>query len=123
LQTIIAGSCIDKQRVKPLNNLRIIPKGDKQYIIEIVYKIEEHQLDLNKDRIIGIDFGLRNIVTISNNIGEKPVCIKGGVLKSINQFYNKRLAELKSIYSKDMLACSIKHRKEMSRKTGPAVNQ
>ena len=106
-----------------LREVRIIPKGGKQYIIEIVYKIEEYQLDLNKDRVIGIDFGLRNIVTISNNIGEKPVAIKGGVLKSINQFYNKMLAELKTRYSKDILACSIKDMSPINRKTGPAVQK
>lgn len=30
----------------------------------------------------------------------KPIVIKGGVLKSINQYYNKRRAELQSIYDK-----------------------
>lgn len=110
-----------------LREVRIIPKGvrignkNNKYVIEIVYNQFEHQLDLNKDRIIGIDFGLRNIVTMSNNIGEQPVCIKGGVLKSINQYYNKTLAELKSIYSKDILGCSIKDRSLISRKTGPAI--
>ncbi len=106
-----------------LREVRVIPKGGKQYIIEIVYKIDEHQLDLNKDRVIGIDFGLRNIVTISNNIGELPIAIKGGVLKSINQYYNKMLAALKTIYSKDILACSIKDRSLISRKTGPGVQR
>lgn len=105
-----------------IREVRIIPKGGK-YVIDIVYKIDEPQLDLNKDRIIGIDFGLRNIVTISNNIGYKPICIKGGVLKSINQYYNKMLAELKTIYSKDILVCSIKDRSLISRKTGPAIQR
>lgn len=106
-----------------LREVRIIPKGGKQYVIEIVYKIDEHQLDLNKDRVMGIDFGLRNIVTIPNNIGEKPVCIKGSVLKGINQFYNKRLAELKKTYSKDIIACLIKDRSLISRKTGSAIKR
>ena len=107
-----------------LREVRIIPKGDK-YVIEIVYQIEEHQLDLNKDRIIGIDFGLRNIVTVANNIGEQPICIKGGVLKSINQFYNKRLAELKSIYSKQFVTVDNNKKQSIStakcRLTGPAI--
>jgi len=116
-----------------IREVRIIPKinGKKgKYVIEIVYNVMEHQLDLNKDRVIGIDFGLRNIVTIGNNIGEKPVCMnnsnmlsKGSVLKGINQFYNKRLAELKSIYSKDIMACSLKDRSIIYRKTGPAIKK
>ncbi len=105
-----------------IREVRIIPKGGK-FVIEIVYLKLEHQLDLNKDRIIGIDFGLRNIVTIGNNVGILPICIKGGVLKSINQYYNKMLAELKTIYSKDIYACLIKDRSLISRKNGPALQK
>jgi putative transposase len=42
--------------------------------------------------------GLRNTVTIANNIGEKPIAVKGGALKSINQYYNKERARLQSAY-------------------------
>ncbi len=73
----------------------------------------QHQLDL-KDRIIGIDFGFRNIVTISNNIGEQPICIKGGVLKSINQFYNKKRSKIQSTYNGQ-------DKKEICRKTGHSI--
>lgn len=109
-----------------LREVRIIPKGvgrggNKHYVIEIVYEIEEHQLDLNKDRVIGIDFGLRNIVTVSNNIGEKPVAIKGGVLKSINQYYNKKRSKIQSIYDRQPIYCQIKGKKIIYRKTGPAI--
>lgn len=104
-----------------LREIRIIPKGGRQYVIEIVYNQFEHQLDLNKDRIIGIDFGLRNIVTISNNIGEKPVCIKGSVLKSINQFYNKKRSKIQSIYDRQPIYCQIKDKSIIYRKTGPAI--
>jgi len=89
-----------------IREVRIIPKG-VGYVCEIVYEknCEEGEINrrwysrrVNANRIIGIDLGLRNIVTIGNNIGEQPIIIKGGVLKSINQFYNKRRAELQSIY-------------------------
>lgn len=104
-----------------LREVRIIPKGGKQYVIEIVYQIEEHQLDLNKDNAIGIDFGLRNIVTISNNVGRKPICIKGGVLKSINQYYNKKRSKIQSIYDRQPMYCQIKDKSIIHRKTGPAI--
>ncbi len=104
-----------------IREVRIIPKGGRQYTIEIVYKIEEHQLDLNKDRIIGIDFGMRNIVTISNNFGQLPVCIKGGVLESINQFYNKKRSKIQSIYDREPVMCILKDKKQVGRKTGPAI--
>lgn len=109
-----------------LNEIRVIPNfrgGDNRtgYTIEIVYTIEEHVLDLNKENVIGLDFGVRNIVAIANNIGEKPVVIKGGVLKSINQFYNKMRAEIQSIYSKQPIMCLLKNKKVIYRKTGRAI--
>lgn len=91
-----------------LCEVRIIPTG-LNYICEIVYETvsEEGVINnrwyakrVNSNRIIGIDLGVRNIVTIANNIGEIPIIIKGGILKSVNQFYNKEKALLQSIYDK-----------------------
>ncbi len=47
-------------------------------------------------RIAGIDLGVNNFATITNNIGIQPIIINGKGLKSINQFYNKRKAEMQS---------------------------
>jgi len=81
------------------HQIRIIPQG-LSYVIEIVYEQEPMNLELDKDHILGIDLGLRNLVTGVNNIGLTPFVIKGGVVKSINQFYNKEKARLQS--SKDL---------------------
>jgi len=91
-----------------INQVRFIPKG-VHYICEIVYETLSEEGVINKrwyarrvnsKRIIGIDLGVRNVVTIANNIGEMPIIIKGGTLKSMNQFYNKEKALLQSIYDK-----------------------
>ena len=82
-----------------LNQVRIIPKG-VGYILEIVYEKVVESLNLDRNRIIGIDVGLRNIVTIGNNIGKQPIVVKGGVVKSINQYYNKENARLSEIYTR-----------------------
>ncbi len=82
-----------------LREIRIVPRG-VGYILEIVYKKIIKTLRLAKNRIVGIDLGFRNIVTIVNNIGEKPIVVKGGVVKSINQYYNKEKAILESVYDK-----------------------
>ena len=81
--------------------IRIIPKGTG-YVCEIVYNKEVNTKELDKDRVIGIDFGVSNIITMVNNIGLKPIIIRddGNGIKSINQFYNKKRAELQSIYDK-----------------------
>ncbi|MHA1917952.1 MAG: hypothetical protein ACTSUV_06555 [Candidatus Ranarchaeia archaeon] len=42
---------------------------------------------------MSVDLGLCNIVTTSNNKDNESLIIKGGVLKSINQYYNKKLAK------------------------------
>ena len=83
-----------------LREVRIIPNG-VGYNVEIVYSKEITDItDLNPKRILGIDVGVRNIITIGNNISEKSIAVKGGVLKSINQYFNKELARLKSVNDK-----------------------
>jgi putative transposase len=80
-----------------LREVRIIPLG-VGYNVEIVYSKEITDFnELNPKRILGIDIGVRNIITIGNNISENGIAVKGGVLKSINQYFNKELARLKSI--------------------------
>ena len=84
-----------------LREVRIIPKG-VGYIAEIVYekdliiKTPIKPKDLPKN--VGLDLGVRNLVTMVNNIGLQPIVVKGGIVKSINQFYNKHRAKLQSIY-------------------------
>ena len=89
-----------KTRIKEkLNQVRIIPKGIC-YIIEIIYEKEEKDVGLDKNHILSIDLGLNNLITAVNNNGCKPFIIKGGMIKSINQFYNKQLAYFRSIENK-----------------------
>ena len=47
-------------------------------------------------RIVSIDPGVNNFCAVTNNFGEKPFLIKGGVIKSANRYYNKKLAEYRS---------------------------
>ncbi|PYB67447.1 transposase, partial [Thermoplasma sp. Kam2015] len=80
-----------------LREVQIIPLGIG-YDVEIVYSKEISDVsELSPKRILGIDIGVRNIVTIGNNISEKGIAVKGGVLKSINQYFNKELSRLRSI--------------------------
>ncbi len=83
-----------------LREVRLIPSG-AGYNVEIVYAKEIGNVsELSPKRILGIDIGVRNIITIGNNISEKGIAVKGGVLKSINQYFNKELARLKSVNDK-----------------------
>lgn len=72
---------------------RIIHKGN-HLIIEILYEVKEKEY-LNNNRYCSIDLGINNLCTIGSNV-IKPIIINGKPLKSINQYYNKKLATLKS---------------------------
>ena len=83
---------------------RFVPKG-LYYVMEIVYEIEVPDIPKNSDRIVAIDIGVNNFITMVNNISENPIAVKGEIIKSINQFYNKQKAniqsELKKVNDKD----------------------
>lgn len=83
---------------------RFVPKCS-YYVMEIVYEIEVPDISETSDRVAAIDIGVDNFITMVNNIGENPIAVKGGVIKSINQFYNKQKAniqsELKKVNGKD----------------------
>ena len=111
-----------KTRIKNLlHQVRIIPKG-LFYNLEIIYSKEIDNLNLNKDRFIGIDLGISNIVTIVNNVGLKPTIIKGSIVKSVNQFYNKRIAELKSIKDKQGIKSETNRLKRITAKRNNKIN-
>lgn len=82
---------------------RMIPRG-VGYIFEILYYKKVKKLpDYPSTRIVGIDIGLTNLITMVNNIGKKPIVVKGGVAKSINQFYNKERSRLQGVYDKQII--------------------
>ncbi len=87
--------------IKTLQNnirqARIIPLKNKAYKIEVVYEKEIKKRDTDKSRIASIDIGLDNLATVTSNVKEfKPLIINGRPLKSMNQYFNKKKAELVS---------------------------
>ena len=85
-----------KTKVKKIKVVRIIPRS-KHHIVEVVYEkdIIEH-INLNKDLYLSIDLGVNNLVTCIDNTDCQPFIINGRIIKSINQYYNKRKAKLQS---------------------------
>ena len=84
---------------KDLQQVRILPKGIG-YLVEIVYWKHIKPEELDKTRRLNIDPGLKNLVTMTNNIGQQPIIIKGNILKSTNQYFNKKYAKI--LYQFDM---------------------
>ena len=61
-----------------------------------IYEVEKQKLKKDNSRYFSIDPGLNNIVSIYNNIGIRPLLYNGRPIKSINQYYNKTNAKLRS---------------------------
>lgn len=86
---------LGKLNIEKLIEVKIKPYN-KYYEIFIVYETKEKEHVEKNENYIGIDIGVNNFITCSNNIGKRPFIVKGGVIKSINQYYNKRKAKLMS---------------------------
>ena len=78
-----------------LMQLRFVPRNG-EYIMEVVYQIDVPDIEDKSERIASIDLGVDNLMTITNNCGIKPLVINGKPLKSINQYYNKKISEMRS---------------------------
>ena len=67
-----------------------------------IYEVEQPKLKKDNSRYFSIDPGLNNIVSIYNNIGIRPLLYNGRPIKSINQYYNKTNAKLRSELPSDV---------------------
>ena len=99
-----------------LQQVRFVPTGDS-YIMEIVYLTECAETKPINNKIMGIDLGVNNFITIGNNIGAKSIIVKGGEIKSMNQWYNKERAriakETRMIWNKRMRLLTDKHMRKV----------
>jgi putative transposase len=65
----------------------------------VVYTVQEPGKS-NGKYVALVDLGLNNLMAVtSNHPGIKPLLINGRPLKSINQFFNKRVAKSQSLYA------------------------
>ena len=85
-----------KQNPASIDQVRIVPRKGF-YLVEIVYEKAVKQANVNPAFYAGIDIGMNNLVALtSNKPGFRSVLVNGRPVKSMNQFYNKRKAELQS---------------------------
>jgi len=81
--------------------VRLKPFYDK-YILELVYEKVMPEIKINEEqKILGLDLGVNNLVAMSDG-----TIIKGGVVKAINQFFNKQQAKIQTQLSKQKLKTS-----------------
>jgi putative transposase len=79
-----------------VDQVRIVPRNGF-YVVEVIYEQDCEQEPVNPDLYAGIDLGIDNLATLtSNKCGFVPRIVNGRPVKSINQLYNKRRADLQS---------------------------
>ena len=90
-----------------LCQVRIIPQATC-YVVEVIYEKKEQDLNLDKSNVLSIDLGLNNLCSCISNVGLSPFIVNGRVIKSVNQWYNKRKAELMSYIGDREISNKIK---------------
>lgn len=89
-----------KTKVDNIKQVRIVPQ-QSCFIIEVIYEKDCKELELNKNLYLSIDLGVNNLASIvTNSVNQQPLLVSGKVVKSINQFYNKRKAKIQAELNK-----------------------
>lgn len=85
---------------KKIKEVRIQPKYSARWFeIEYIYEDEKVKTSVDPEKAIAIDLGVDNLAACFDTEGHQFL-IDGKKLKSINQWYNKRNAELQSAKDK-----------------------
>lgn len=107
---------------KKIKEIRIIPKFNARFFeIQYTYEIQEEEIKLNINNALAIDLGVNNLCTCVTNTG-KSFIIDGRKLKSLNQFFNKQNAKLRSIKDKQSIERQTKQQYLIFNKRKNRVN-
>jgi putative transposase len=81
-------------RQTTVRQVRIVPRKG-YYVVEVVYEREPVRAPVDPALHAGVDLGVNNLAAITSDKADfMPRIVNGRPVKSINQFYNKRKAEL-----------------------------
>ena len=84
-----------------IHQVRIVPRNG-YYVVEVIYSKEPVQANVDPSFCVAIDLGVTNLAAIaSNREGWVPRLVNGRRIKAWNQWYNKRMKELKKKLPKD----------------------
>jgi putative transposase len=84
-----------------IDQVRIVPRNG-YYVVEVIYTTEPVQAQVDPSFCVGMDLGITNLAAITaNREGFVPRLVNGRPLKAWNQWYNKRVKELKLCLSKN----------------------
>jgi putative transposase len=97
---------------------RLLPFYDR-FVVELIYKVENQSFPYYEEPpgTIGLDIGVNNLVATSDGL-----LVKGGVVKTINQWYNKQLAYYKALAKKHNKQDKSNRMIRMSRKRANKIS-
>src|SRR5229473_3201887 len=99
--SMLAISVQTQQDPKQINQVRIIPRNG-HYVVEVIYSKNPVQANVDPSFCVAIDLGVTNLAAItSNRAGWVPRLVNGRPIKACNQWYNKRMKELKRCLPKE----------------------
>ncbi len=99
-----------------IKEVRILPRNGCFYA-EFVYPIQSVEANVDPSKVLGVDHGIDNWLTCVSNVGTSFI-VDGKHLKSLNQWYNKRVATLKKdkpqgFWSKQLAGITEKRNRQM----------
>lgn len=111
-----------KTEHKVILQVRIIPRNG-HYVVEVVYSKEPVQAQVDPSFCVAIDLGVTNLAAITaNREGFIPRLVNGRTLKAMNQWYNKRMKELKLCLPKEDRERVTKQMEQITNKRNRQVN-
>jgi len=101
---------------KAIREYRILPRNSCFYL-ELIYKVETIQADVDPAKCLSIDHGINNWLTCVSNVRTSFI-IDGKHLKSVSQWYNKSISRLmegkpNGFWSKRLARATEKRNRQM----------
>ncbi len=111
-----------KTEHKAIHQVRIVPRNG-HYVVEVIYSKKPVQAKVDPSFCVAIDLGVTNLAAItSNREGFIPRLVNGRTLKAMNQWYNKRMKELKMCLLKEDRERVTKQMEQITNKRNRQVN-
>ena len=77
--------------------LHVVPTRHGTFEVIVIYRVHKPRMKEDNGNYMGIDLGVSNLATVVCSNSPTPVIFDGRKPKSVNQYYNKRMAYLQSV--------------------------
>jgi putative transposase len=105
-----------------IHQVRIVPRNG-HYVVEVIYSKKPVQAQVDPSFCVAIDLGVTNLAAITaNRAGWMPRLVNGRPIKSVNQWYNKRMKELKLCLPKESRERVTKQMKQITNHRNRQIN-